>query len=786
MKYFEHIDAQTVPEAVELLQGAEGKARLIAGGTDLLGTLKRELLPEYPEKLVNLKTIDGLDYIKAEADGVAIGAAANLTAISKHPLIMEKYPALAEAARSVATPLVRNLATIGGNLCQEVRCWYYRYPHTVGGRVECARKGGELCNAMTGDNRYHSIFGGCKVHASACTLGCPAGTDIPGYTERLRAGDMDGAADILMEVNPFPAITSRVCGHFCQEQCNRNQYDEGVNIGSLERYVGDYVLEHPERFYAPPAEESGKRIAVIGSGPAGLTAAFFLRQAGHQVRVFDKMAEAGGLLRYAIPNYRLPKEIVRCTIQAFERMGVEFVLNTEVGRDVQLKELIDGYDSVFLNTGAWKRPLIGLEGEELTAFGLDFLIEVNDWLKDKIDKDVIVVGGGNVAVDVAITAKRMGAAHVKMACLESLAEMPASKEELNRAVEEGIEILPSWGAARVLRDKERITGLQLKRCTRVFDADGRFSPAYDEKETMDIAGSSILMAVGQTTDLSFLDEKMQLEVNRGLIAVNAETNETSIPKVFAVGDVVTGPKTVVSALAGGKQAALAVERFLTGKTPEPKPQRRTALRFDPACQQHSEAIRLSERPKDERTLHAEDSFSASREQVAAEAARCFNCGCVAVNPSDIATVLVAMDAVVKTSKREISAEEMFSGAYGSYVDQDEIVLEIRVPAGSGVVFYDKFRVRESHDFAVVSVAAAYQTKGGRIESARIVLGAVAPSPIRAAAAEEYLVGKTVSPAVAAEAAGLALADAIPLAGSAYKVQIAKSMVERSVCKAVEK
>ncbi len=785
MKYFDHIDAQTVPEAVELLSGAEGKTRIIAGGTDLLSTLKRELLPEYPERLVNIKTIEGLDYIKSSAKGVSIGAATRLADISADPMVMDQYPALAEAARSVATPLVRNLATIGGNLCQEVRCWYYRYPNTVGGRVECARKGGEICNAMTGENRYHSIFGGAKVHASACTLSCPAGTDIPGYAARLRVNDVAGAADILMDVNPIPAITSRVCSHFCQEQCGRKQYDEGVNIGSMERYVGDYILEHPQQFYAPPAQDSGKKIAVVGSGPAGLTAAYFLRQAGHQVRVFDKMAEAGGLLRYAIPNYRLPKEIVRRTIKAYELMGVEFILNTEIGRDIQLKQLIDEYDSVFLNTGAWKRPLVGLEGEELTAFGLDFLIEVNEWLKDKIDQDVIVVGGGNVAVDVAITAKRMGAAQVKMACLESLEQMPASKEELNRAVEEGVEILPSWGAAKVLKEENKIKGILLKRCVQVFDANGRFAPQYDEKETTEIPGSSILMAVGQTTDLQFLDEKLQIQINRGLISVDTATKETSIAKVFAVGDVTTGPKTVVSALADGKKAALAVEKFLNGKeTPLLKP-RKEMLRFDPVCQQHSQPLRLNERPKDERTLHAEDSYSPSWEQIAAEASRCFNCGCLAVNPSDIATVLMAMDATIKTSKRQISAAQLFSGACSSYFDHDELVLEIFVPATDATVFYDKFRVRESHDFAVVSVAAAYETDGGTIKSAKIVMGAVAPSPIRATAAEEYLLGKTVSSDTAKKAAELALADAIPLAGNSYKINVAKSMVEQSVLKAIQ-
>lgn len=785
MKHFDHIQADTVPEAVSLLRKAAGQAKVIAGGTDLLAILKRELLPGYPEQIINIKTIPGLDFIKEDKKGLSIGAGTKLADISRDSLVKEKYPALADAAKSVATPLVRNLGTIGGNLCQDVRCWYYRYPHQIGERVECMRKGGEICNAMTGDSRYHSIFGGAKVKDSTCTIACPAGTDIPGYTEKLRAGDIVGAAHILMDVNPMPAITARVCSHFCQEKCSRQQYDEAVNIGSLERFVGDYILDHPVDFYQAPKKESGKQIAIIGSGPAGLTAAFFLRQAGHKVKIFDKMAEAGGLLRYAIPNYRLPKEIVHRTIKAFKLMGVEFVLNTEVGKDIPLKQLISDYDSVFLNTGAWKRPLIGLEGEELTAFGLDFLIEVNDWLKDKIDQDVIVVGGGNVAVDVAITAKRMGAAQVKMACLECRETMPASKEEIQRAIEEGIEIMPSWGAAKVLKDGQQIKGMQLKRCLQVFDDQGHFAPLYDEHETMEIEGSSILMAVGQTTDLSFLDEKTQLDLNQGLITVDEVTQETSIPKVFAVGDVVTGPKTVVSALADGKKAALAVEKFLTGKDSFSEPSENAYLHFEPECLEHSQALRLVERAKEERSLHAEDSFSAPWEEIAREAARCINCGCIAVNPSDIFPVLLAMDAKIKTTKGEFAAEEIFAAACGKYLDDDELVLEIFIPASKKKVFYDKFRVRASHDFAVSSVAAAYEVKDGVFKDAKIVLGAVAPSPLRACETEEYLRGKKITSDVAEEAAQIALAKAIPLPENKYKIEITKSLLKESILRAGE-
>ncbi len=553
MKNFNHRDAENLEQAAGILKEEPGRAKIIAGGTDLLSVLKHKLEPDYPETIVNIKSIEGLNHITADENGLRIGATAKLCDIAASPLVQDGYGALVDAAKSVATPLIRNLATIGGNLCQEVRCWYYRYPDEIGGRIKCLRKGGDTCNAMTGENKNHSIFGARKVNLSGCSSNCPAHVDIPEYLAKLRAGDMEGAAAILLTSNPIPAITSRVCTHFCQMNCKRSEYDEPVNIGGIERYVGDYILEHSDHFMAPPTEESGKQVAIVGSGPAGLTAAFYLRKQGHRVRVYDKMEEAGGLLRYAIPEYRLPKEIVKKLIQALEHMGIEFLTGIEIGRDLPVSKLVEQYDSVFLNTGAWKRPLIGLDGEELTTFGLDFLIEVNQWMESKIGKDIIVVGGGNVAVDVAITAKRMGAANVVMACLEPEDQMPASAEELNRAREEGITILPSWGPKEILRDGKDIVGLVLKRCTSVFDEQGHFSPAYDESQTSKLLGTSILMAVGQKTDLSFLGEELELKVNRGLITVDPETMKTSRDNVFALGDVTTGPKTVVAAIADGKR-----------------------------------------------------------------------------------------------------------------------------------------------------------------------------------------------------------------------------------------
>lgn len=786
MKNFTHIDAENLNQAAEILTDEQKNARIIAGGTDLLSVLKHKLEPDYPDTIVNIKRIEGLDYIEEDENGLRIGAAAKLSDIASSPVVKEGYNALADAARSVATPLIRNLATIGGNLCQEVRCWYYRYPDEIGGRIKCLRKGGDTCNAMTGENRNHSIFGARKVNPTGCTSNCPAHVDISEYLAKLRSGDIDGAAGILLESNPIPAITSRVCTHFCQMNCKRKDYDENVNIGAMERFVGDYILENSDHFMAPPAVENGKKVAIVGSGPAGLTAAFYLRKQGHQVLVYDKMEEAGGLLRYAIPDYRLPKDIVRKLIKALEHMGIRFQTGVEIGKDIPVNSLVKQYDSVFLNTGAWRRPLIGLDGEEFTTFGLDFLIEVNKWMEGKIGKDIIVVGGGNVAVDVAITARRMGAANVTMACLEAEGQMPASEEEISRAKEEGITILPSWGPKEILREGSQIVGLTLKRCTSVFDEQGHFSPAYDENETATLHGSSILMAVGQKTDLSFLGEEMELEVNRGLISVDPSTMKTSMDKVFAVGDVTTGPKTVVGAIADGKKASVAVHSFMTGE-PEGDPRHPLGglITFDSSVTAHSPSAKLPERPKEERGLHLEDSYGLTWEQVQEEAKRCFNCGCLAVNPSDVAAVLVVMDAEIETTKRREKLETMLKESRCRLVEEGEIVTAIHIPAAAKTyqIGYDKYRVRDSHDFAVVSVASAYRIKDGVVEDARIVLGAAAPIPLRVKKAESYVNGKAITLQVAQEAAQIALEGALPLAHNSYKIQIAKTLVRNSLLNA---
>ena len=782
MKYFEHESAATFDEAVSLLkESPKGKTVVMAGGSDLIGVLKEQILEDYPEKVVDLKTVRGGEYIKQDGDTIEIGALTKLCDIVKSDLLNEKAPVLSQAARSVATPLIRNVATMGGNICQDVRCWFYRYPHGIGGRMDCMRKGGKECYAVMGDNRYHSIFGGMKVHTTPCSVQCPANTDIPAYMERLREGDVEGAAHILMEANPIPMITSRVCAHTCQEQCNRCGSDESVSIHGVERYVGDYILEHPDTFYRAPETETGHKVALVGAGPAGLSAAYYLRKAGHDVTVFDKMEEPGGMLTYAIPNYRLPKSYVKQVAAAYEKMGIRFRLGCCLGEDIQAEDLEKEYDNVFYATGAWKRPVLGFDGEEFTEFGLQFLMEVNQWMNKKDRRHVLVVGGGNVAMDVAITARRLGAESVTLACLESEPEMPASREEIARAREEGIEIMPSYGVSKAIYEGSQVTGMELMRCTSVKDENGRFNPQYDREETLRVSADSILMAAGQKVDLSFLGDKYGLALERGLIQVDKDTQATSKSGIYAGGDATTGPATVIQGVRSGRNAAEAINR---GYAVMPERRREDKfIHFDTAGVKEEHAVKDKELSAAERALDKEDSFTLTGEEAAREAGRCMNCGCYSVNASDISPVLILLDARIVTTKKTVRAADFFTTRLkaADMLDTDELVTAVRfrVPEGYTTA-YDKFRVREAVDFAIVSLAYAYRMKDGLIEDARIVLGGVAPVPMERKKVEAFLAGRKPDGALAEAAAELAVEGTAAMANNSYKIQEVRALIKKMI------
>ena len=785
MKSFKHINSDSLGAAVQMIESNKGKSRVIAGGTDVLGILKDKVHAAYPELLVNIKTIGELDYIKEDAEGLKIGATTKLHAMERDDIIREKYAALAQAAHSVASPQIRSMATIGGNICQEPRCWYYRNPDNT---FDCTRKGGKYCNAFTGENRYHSIFGSVRVDNPPCSSNCPGTVNIPAYMSRFREGDLADAATILLRNNPIPAITGRVCPHFCEEDCNRGDYDESVSIRAIERFIGDYILDNADDIIKPPAKSNGKSVGIIGAGPAGLAAAYYLRMAGNQVVVFDQKEEAGGLLMYGIPSYRLDKNIVRRTVAILVKIGVEFTLNTQVGQDISLEALKKDYDAVFVAGGAWAQPSIGLEGEEFTRSGLELLNNVNSGAMEKPGKKVVVIGGGNVAVDVGVTALRLGADEVTLVCLECREEMPALKWEVEQAVEEGVKLLPSWGPAKVLLAEGKVTGIELVRCTSVFDDQCRFSPSFDHEIVERIEADQIFLAVGQKADLSFIDDGSSLTMERGLICTEEKSQKTNLDGLFAGGDAVSGPATVIQAISSGRRAAEAINQSLVMAAPETSEvcfgDDRGFLRFDGSCLQKSDRVQQAQLPVSERKIDEEDVQGLSQDDVSAEAKRCFNCGCVAVSPSDLAPALIALDAQVVTTKRTIGAEEFFrvGPRKTTVLDENELVTEIRIPrpeAGSTSA-YSKFRIRKTIDFPILSIASVFNMKSKEIVEARMVLGAAAPVPYRLKEVETFLKGKEVSEKAAEEAATVAVRAVVPLANNEFKVPVVKALVKRAI------
>ncbi len=784
MKPFRHHDARSVREAATLLKEYEGKAKLNAGGTDLLSVLKGKCGAVYPEAVVNIKSIQGLDYVKKSKRQLRIGALTKLADLAKSPEVKQGYSLLAEAAQSIAGPNLRNTATVGGNLAQDVRCWYYRYPKHIGGPIVCMRKGGKICNALVGDNRYHSIFGAAPAPERRCASHCPAHINIPAYLRQIRKGNIREAARILMQYNPMPAVTGRVCPIFCEPQCNRNEFDDAVAIHSIERGVGDYILDHAGEYFPAPAVESGKKIGIVGSGPAGLTAAFYLRKSGHRVVVYDRMPEPGGMLMYSIPPYRQPKQVVRRFIQALESMGIEFKTGVEIVGKHAVAEIKSDHDAVFLAGGTWKSVKLTLPGEEAdgVCYALDYLSRINSGEKVALGNRVIVIGGGSVAIDVARTARRLGAQDVHIVCLEtrdlaSKDRMPALDPEIREAEEEEIVIHPSLGLREIEVKGGKAVGVQTIRCTSVYEPDGKFNPQYDPAgQAENLFGDSIVIAIGQEADASLPEPGL---------TVSASNPDTGMKGIFAGGDMAAGPSTVIQAVESAQNAVREIEAFLAGTSKAAESAGRLPV-YHESIFDDVRRVQVPMLPPEERIkgIEKEDVADLSFDEMETEAHRCMSCGCLAVGPSDLAIALVAMGAAIVTTKRTVRAQEFFAATSESstILLEDEVIKEVRVPKPPEEArqSYLKFTIRKPLDFAVVSVASLITSSDGVCSDARITLGAVGPAPVRAKAAEAALKGKRIDEDSADEAAKLAVSGAEPLDMNIYKVDIARTLIKRSI------
>ncbi|MCL1896397.1 MAG: FAD binding domain-containing protein, partial [Clostridiales bacterium] len=741
MKTFSYKRPQSLAEAaVEL---GKGGSRISAGGTDLLGTLKDKIHGSGAEAVVSLKEIPGLDCISEEDGTLLIGAMSRLSAIQRDGLIKDKYPMLAEAAHSVASPQLRNMATLGGNICQEPRCWYYRYP---GNKFDCLRKGGSSCNAMTGNSKYHSVFGPAKVCSPPCERGCPNGNPIPEYFEMIRRDDIEGAAGVLLDTNPLAAVTGRVCPHECEEGCNRAEYDESVSIREIERYVGDYILGHYEKLLGGAVKKTGKRVAIVGAGPAGLSAAFRLLRAGYEVTIFDACEEPGGMLRYGIPAYRLPGNVVSGVAGMLNYMGAQFRQKVRLGRDISLERLEEEFDAVLLAVGAWSGAGLGCPGEDSIGVlsGIVFLYRAAERRSTGMGKSVAVIGGGNTAMDACRTAKRLGADKVYVLYRRSREQMPADEEEVAAAMEEGVEFMFLVGPAGIESDdRGKVKGVRLQKMELgAPDASGRRRPVPVEGAVSTIEVDTVINAVGQSVDPEGIEPVFSSE--KGTIDAG-EGNRTGRDKVFAAGDAAAGPATVVEAMADAGKAADGIISFLGGPKKEPSAKKGGMLRFDSGCLDVSGRIRPLVKPVAKRKRFDEDAQTAPAADIGREAARCLNCGCAASSPSDMAPAIIALGGEIITTKRTVPAGEFFcAGACSSTVlEAGEIVTGVRIPqpAEGSVQSYNKFRYRKSVDFPVIGVAACFDMKEGGFGKASIVLGVFSPLPGVLCEVDSFIEGK---------------------------------------------
>ncbi|MGD8306370.1 MAG: FAD-dependent oxidoreductase [Ignavibacteria bacterium] len=407
-----------------------------------------------------------------------------------------------------------------------------------------------------------------------CRAACPGEVNIPLYLRLVSKGKTQEAAEVIASRLTFPSVLGKICFHPCEAECKRNETSE-VILGNSEpvniRMIKDYAMSNSE--LSPlvlPEKKSGKTVAVIGGGPAGLTSAYFLALKGHSVTVYEKEDKLGGMLRYGIPKYRLPEEILNKDINRILESGIEVKTNVSIGKEITSDSIkSNGTDAIFVSTGLSKSRTIPFANSELSnvSNGIEFLKQVakNEIAPDHFEsKSVLVIGGGNVATDAARTVVRLKAEKVTIVCLEQKDEMPAYETEIKEAEEEGINILNGWGIESTINTNDFVQ-VKLKKCTRVFDDAGKFSPEYDESVTENISAQEVIICIGQESgDELKTDEILNSIFSNGFIKVNKETLETGINGIFAGGDIVSGPTSVIDAVGFGRKAARSIDKYLGG------------------------------------------------------------------------------------------------------------------------------------------------------------------------------------------------------------------------------
>lgn len=499
-----------------------------------------------------------------------------------------------------------------------------------------------------------------------CKTACPAHIAVQGYLKLAKEGRYDDALALIKKDNPLPAVCGHVCNRRCEDACTRGTIDEAVAIDEVKRFLAERDLNAETRYIPKktiPSLKGGfdEKIAIIGAGPAGLSCAYYLALTGYKPTIFEKNEEPGGMLRYGIPSYKLEKDLLAAEIDVIRELGVEIRCGVEIGKDITIEELREqGYKGFYVAIGCQRGRKPGITGENAkgTYAAVDFLREAGAKESFALEGDVVVVGGGNVAIDAARISSRCVDAKISMFCLEQRENMPASKEEIAEALEEGIELNCGWGPKEVLEEDGKVAGVVFKKCIRVLDEQGRFSPEYDEEQTVTIPCKHVIFSVGQAIEWGNMLDNLDLKrrSNGGALA-DKLTYQTSEPDIFVGGDVYTGPRFAIDAIAAGREGAISLHRYVHENcTLTIGRNRRDFVELDKnniSVESYDTSKRQIPAKADEKAQAAtfrDLSHSLTEEQVKAETSRCLSCGASVVDPNkcigcEVCTTKCVFDAI---------------------------------------------------------------------------------------------------------------------------------------------
>ena len=482
-----------------------------------------------------------------------------------------------------------------------------------------------------------------------CKTACPAHVAVQGYLKLAKEGRYDDALALIKKDNPLPAVCGHVCNRRCEDACTRGTVDEAVAIDEVKRFLAERDLNAETRYIPKktiPSLKGGfdEKIAIIGAGPAGLSCAYYLALTGYKPTIFEKNEEPGGMLRYGIPSYKLEKDLLAAEIDVIRKLGVEIRCGVEIGKDITIEELREqGYRGFYVAIGCQRGRKPGITGENAKGAyaAVDFLREAGAKESFALEGDVVVVGGGNVAIDAARISSRCVDAKISMFCLEQREDMPASKEEIAEALEEGIELNCGWGPKEVLEEDGKVAGVVFKKCIRVLDEQGRFSPEYDEEQTVTVPCKHVIFSVGQAIEWGNMLDNLDLKrrPNGGALA-DKLTYQTSEPDIFVGGDVYTGPRFAIDAIAAGREGAISLHRYVHENcTLTIGRNRRDFVELDKnniSVDSYDTSKRQIPAKADEKAQAAtfrDLSHSLTEEQVKAETSRCLSCGASVVDPN---------------------------------------------------------------------------------------------------------------------------------------------------------